>query len=134
MRQGKKHSTEVIVNLLRQVEVDLANSKILQQACKKGEIVELTYYCGQLKVDQARGLKELEQENAKLKRLVSELSLDKLVLKCFPALQGWYVFRCIVTLICLPVGRTHCAWGGHFVACIPVSLMQATMVLPLVGK
>jgi putative transposase len=101
MRRGKKHSTEEILNLLRQGEVDLANSKILPQACKKGEIVELTYYCGQLKVHQARGLKELEQENAKLKRLVSELSLEKLVSKCFPTLQGWYVFRCIVTLICL---------------------------------
>jgi hypothetical protein len=101
MRQGKKHGAEEIMNLLRQVEVDLANSKTLPQACKKGEIVELTCYRGRLKVDQARGLKELEQENAKLKRLVSELSPEKLVLKCFPAFQGWYVFRFIVTLICL---------------------------------
>jgi hypothetical protein len=54
-----------------------------------------------LRADQAQGLKELEQENVKLKRLDSELSLEKLVLKCFPALQGWYVFRFIVTLICL---------------------------------
>jgi hypothetical protein len=52
-------------------------------------------------VDLARGLKELEQGNVKLKRLVSELSLGKLVLKCFPALQGWYVFRFSVTLICV---------------------------------
>jgi hypothetical protein len=52
-------------------------------------------------VDQARELKELEQENVKLKRLVSELSLEKLVLKCFPALHGWDVSRLSVTLICL---------------------------------
>jgi putative transposase len=50
------------------------------------EIVEQTYYrwrkeYGGLKVDQARRLKELEQENAKRKRLVSELSPEKLVLK-----------------------------------------------------
>jgi putative transposase len=77
MRQGKKLSAEEIMNLLRQVEVDLANSKTLSQACKKGEIVELTCYRGPLKVDQARGLKEVEQENAKLKRLASELSLEK---------------------------------------------------------
>jgi hypothetical protein len=101
MRQGKKHSAEGIVSLLRQVEIDLANNKTLPQACKKGEIVEQTCYRGRLKVDQARGLKALEQEKAKLKRLVSELTVEKLVLKCFPALQGWYVFRFIVTLICL---------------------------------
>ena len=58
----------------------------MPQACKEAEIVEQTYYrwrkeFGGLKVDQARRLKDLEQENAKLKRLVSELSLEKLVLK-----------------------------------------------------
>ena len=60
--------------------------KTLPLACKEVEIVEQTYYrwrkeYGGLNVDQARRLKELEQENAKLKRLVSELSLEKLVLK-----------------------------------------------------
>ena len=86
MARGKKHTAEQIVNLLRQVEVGVANGKTLPQACKEVEIVEQTYYrwrkeYGGLKVDQARRLKELEQENAKLKRLVSELSLEKLVLK-----------------------------------------------------
>ncbi len=86
MARGKKHTAEQIVNLLRQVEVGVANGKTLPQACKEMEIVEQTYYrwrkeYGGLKVDQARRLKELEQENAKLKRLVSELSLEKLVLK-----------------------------------------------------
>src|SRR5216684_3497726 len=71
---------------LRQVEVGVANGKTLPLACKEVEIVEQAYYhwrkeYGGLKVDQARRLKELEQENAKLKRLVSELSLEKLVLK-----------------------------------------------------
>jgi transposase-like protein len=85
MRRGKKHTAEQIVNLLRQVEVGVANGKTVPQACKEAEIVEQTYYrwrkeYGGLKVDQARRLKELEQENAKLKRLVSELSLEKLVL------------------------------------------------------
>ncbi|WP_158793820.1 IS3 family transposase [Granulicella sp. L60] len=86
MTRGKKHTAEQIVNLLRQVEVGVANGKTLPQACKEAEIVEQTYYrwrkeYGGLKVDQARQLKELEQEDAKLKRLVSELSLEKLVLK-----------------------------------------------------
>jgi putative transposase len=86
MARGKKHTAEQAVNLLRQVEVGVANGKTLPQACKKAEIVEQAYYrwrweFGGLKVDQARRLKALEQENAKLKRLVANLSLEKLVLK-----------------------------------------------------
>jgi putative transposase len=86
MARGKKHTAEQIVSLLRQVEVGVANGKTLPQAYKEAEIVGQTYYrwrkeYGGLKVDQPRRLKELEQENAKLKRLVSELSLEKLVLK-----------------------------------------------------
>jgi putative transposase len=82
----KIYKPEEIVNLLRQVEVVVANGKSTPQACKEAGIVEQTYYrwrreYGGLKVDQARRLKELEQENSKLKRLVSELSLEKLVLK-----------------------------------------------------
>jgi len=86
MGRGQKHTAEQIVNLLRQVEVAVANGKTLAQACKEAEIVEQTYYrwrreYGGLKVDQARRLTELEQVNAKLKRLVANLSLEKLVLK-----------------------------------------------------
>ena len=86
MARGKRRTAEQIVNLLRQVEVGVANGKTMALACKEAEIAEQTYYrwrkeYGGLKVDQARRLKELEQENAKLKRLVSELSLEKLVLK-----------------------------------------------------
>ena len=85
MVRGKKHTAEQVVNLLRQL-VGVANGKSMAQACKEAEIVEQTYYrwrkeYGGLRVDQARRLKELEQENSKLKRLVSELSLEKLVLK-----------------------------------------------------
>ena len=86
MARGKKHTPEQIVTLLRRVEVAVANGKTTGQACKESAITEQTYYrwrkeFGGLQVDQARRLKELEQENAKLKRLVAELSLDKLVLK-----------------------------------------------------
>ena len=86
MARGKKHTAEQIVNLLRQIEVGTANGKLTPQACKEVGITEQTYYrwrkeFGGLQVDQARRLKELEQENAKLKRLVAELSLDKMVLK-----------------------------------------------------
>ena len=86
MGRGKRYQPEQVVNLLRQIEVAVVNGKTTSQACKEAEIVEQTYYrwrkeYGGLQVDQARRLKELEPENAKLKRLVSELSLEKLVLK-----------------------------------------------------
>ncbi|MEO6965395.1 MAG: IS3 family transposase [Acidobacteriaceae bacterium] len=82
----KIYKPEEIVNLLRQVEVAVANGKATPQACKEAGIVEQTYYrwrreYGGLKVDQAKRLKELEQENGKLKRLVANLSLDKQVLE-----------------------------------------------------
>ncbi len=74
------------MNLLRQVEVAVANGKMTPQACKEAGIVERTHYrwrkeYGGVKVDQARRLKELEQEDSKLNRLVNELSLEKPVLK-----------------------------------------------------
>jgi putative transposase len=82
----KKHKPEQIVTLLRQIEVEIANGKSTPQACKEAEITQPTYYrwrkeYGGLKLDQAKRLKELEKENAKLKRLVAELSLEKQVLK-----------------------------------------------------
>jgi putative transposase len=86
MARRKKHTAEQVVNLLRQIEVAVANGKTTSLACKEAEIAEQTYYrwrkeYGGLQVDQARRLKELESENAKLKRLVSDLSLEKLILK-----------------------------------------------------
>lgn len=88
MPSGKRHSAEQVVNLLRQIEVGVANGKMTVQACKEASITEQTYYrwrkeYGELQVDQAKRLKELESENAKLKRLVANLSLDNLVLKDF---------------------------------------------------
>ena len=71
----KKHKPEQIVALLRQIEVEIANGKNTPQACKEAEITVQTYYrCrkefGGLKLDQAKRMKELERENAKLKRRV----------------------------------------------------------------
>jgi hypothetical protein len=81
-RKGEKRSAEKIVNKLRQLEADLAIRRALPKEFKKDDVAELTYYRGGLKVDKTRGLMELEPENAKLERLVSDLSLKKLVFKC----------------------------------------------------
>ena len=86
MGKAKKHNPKEIVNVLRQIEVAISNGKSTPAASRDAGITEQTYYrwrkeYGDLKVEQAKRLKELEQENSKLKRLVAELSLDKLVLK-----------------------------------------------------
>jgi putative transposase len=82
----ERYKPEQIVNLLRQIEVGVANGKATPQACRDAGIHTQTYYrwrkeFGGLKVDQAKRLKELEKENSRLKRLVAELSLEKQVLR-----------------------------------------------------
>ena len=82
----QKNKLEQIVTVLRQIEVQIANGKKVPQACKEAEIHTQTYYrwrkeYGGLKLDQARRLKELEKENARLKRRVAELSIEKQVLR-----------------------------------------------------
>ena len=82
----EKNKPEQIVTVLRQIEVQIANGKKVPQACKEAGIHTQTYYrwrkeYGGLKLDQARRLKELEKENARLKRLVAELSIEKQVLR-----------------------------------------------------
>ena len=86
MARGERQTPEQVVNVLRQIEVAIANGKATPLACKEAGITEQSYYrwrkeYGGLKVDQAKRLKELEQENSKLKRLVAELSLDKQILQ-----------------------------------------------------
>lgn len=82
----KRYSAEQIIAKLREAEVELGKGATAAQVCKKLGITENTYYrwrreYGGLRVDQAKRLKELERENAKLKRLVADLSLDKAILK-----------------------------------------------------
>ena len=83
MGRGKKYQPEQVVNLLRQIEVAVANGKTTAQASKEAGIAEQTYFrwrteYGGLQVDQAKRLKELEQENSKLKRLVANLSVERI--------------------------------------------------------
>jgi len=82
----QKYKAEQIVNLLRKIEVEVANGKTTPEAAREVGITEQTYYrwrkeFGGLKLDQAKRLKELEKENGRLKRLVAELPLQKQVLR-----------------------------------------------------
>lgn len=80
MRRGQKSSAEQVALKLRQIEVQTARGKSLALACKETEISEQSYdrwrkeYAG-LHVDQARRMKDLERENARLRRLVADLSV-----------------------------------------------------------
>lgn len=86
MGKAKKYRPEQVVNLLRQIEVSVANGKTTPLACREAGITDQTYYrwrreYGGLQTDQARRLKELEQENGRLKRIVANLNLENLALK-----------------------------------------------------
>jgi putative transposase len=82
----KRHKPEQIIVKLRQIEVFTSQGKSLAAACKEAAISEQSYYrwkkeYGGLKLDQAKKLKELERENARLKKIVADLSLEKAMLK-----------------------------------------------------
>ena len=82
----KRFTVEQIINNLREAEVLLSQGQRVGEICRRLGIAEQTYYrwrreYGGLKLDQAKRLKELEQENARLKRAVADLTLDKLILK-----------------------------------------------------
>ena len=100
----KRYKAEQIVTILRQIEVGIANGKLTPQACKEAEITVQTFYrwrkeYGGLKLDQAKRLKELEKENAKLKRVVAELSLEKQVqLAHSPLPVPWREMRVLMNI------------------------------------
>jgi len=82
----KRHTAEEIIPKLRQAETDLGQGLTIGQVCQKLGISEPTFHrwrqqYGGLKADEAKRLKELEVENARLKRLVAELLLDKQMLQ-----------------------------------------------------
>ena len=82
----RRHTPEQIITALREAEVGLANGKTVGMVSRELGISEQTYYrwrqeFGGMKVDQARRFKELEKENARLKRAVANLTVDKLILE-----------------------------------------------------
>jgi transposase-like protein len=99
----KRYRPEEIVAKLRQVEVLTAQGKTAVEAIRSIGVTEVTYYrwrqeYGGLKGDQVKRLKELEQENLRLRKAVSDLTLEKLILKeaasgnvwSAPSLQGFW--------------------------------------------
>ena len=82
----KRHTAEEVVNKLRQADVELAKGSSIAAVCKLLTIREQTYYqwrreYGGLKVDQAKRFKELQQENARLKRMYADLALENAAIK-----------------------------------------------------
>jgi hypothetical protein len=76
MARGRRHTPEQILQLLRQIDEDVASGRETPRACHQAGICEATYYrwCkefGYLNVDQANRLKALKKENHKLRRLVA---------------------------------------------------------------
>lgn len=82
----KRYTPEEIIQVLREVEIHTSQGKTVAEAVKQQGIAEQTYYrwrreYGGMDKSEVRRLKELERENARLKKLVAELALDKALLE-----------------------------------------------------
>ncbi len=82
----KSHSPELIINKLREAEILLNQGANVGEASRKIGVTEQTYYrwrkeYGGMRIEQAKRLKCLEKENARLKKLVADISLDNAILK-----------------------------------------------------
>lgn len=82
----KRFNDEDVLNLLRQIEVDLSSGSDVAGACRKAGISDATYYTwrkkfGGMAKSQLQEKKALEKENERLKKIVADLELDKLILK-----------------------------------------------------
>lgn len=86
MSRGKRYSAEQIIKILREVEIYSAQGQAIAQVSRSCGITEQTYYrwrreYGGLQIDQAKRFKSIEKENARLRKAVSDLTLDKLILQ-----------------------------------------------------
>ena len=89
----KRYSPEKVIGMLREAEVALAQGMTIGAICRQLSISEQSYYrwrkqYGGLKISQVKRMKDMERENARLKKAVAELTLDKVILK--EALEGNY--------------------------------------------
>ncbi len=83
---GKRYSPEEIISKLREAEVYLAEGLSVGEVIRRLGVNKITYYrwrkeYGGMKVEQAKRLKDLEKENAQLKRLLADAELDKAILR-----------------------------------------------------
>ena len=83
---AKRYKPEEIISKLREAEVLLAEGISVGEVVRRLGVTQVTYYrwrkeYGGMKVDQAKRLKDLEKENARLKRLLADAELDKAILK-----------------------------------------------------
>ena len=83
---GKRFSPEEIISKLREAEVYLAEGVTVGEVIRRLGVTKITYYrwrkeYGGMKVEQAKRLKDLEKENARLKRLLADAELDKAILR-----------------------------------------------------
>jgi transposase-like protein len=82
----QKHTAEQVISKLREAEVLQAKGMSMEEMLRQLGVSDATYYkwrkeYGGLRVDQAKRLKELEQENSRLRKVVSDLSIDNAILK-----------------------------------------------------
>ena len=91
MSRGKRYTAEQIIKILREVEIYTSRGQNVEQAVRACSISEQTYYrwrkeYGGINIDQAKRFKGMEKENLRLRKAVSDLTLDKLILE--EALSG----------------------------------------------
>jgi transposase-like protein len=91
--KGKKHKPEQIIKKLREADAMISGGKTIGQVCQALEVSEQTFnrwrnQYGGMKAGEAKRLKELEEENKRLKKVVANLTLDKDILQ--EALKGNY--------------------------------------------
>ncbi len=117
----RKHSIEQIIGKLRETEVELAQGRSVAEVCRSLGVTEQTCYrwrkeYGGLKMDQAKRLKVLEQENTRLRRAVADLTLDKQILQEVTRGNGYS-----------PARRRQ--WAAHVCKALGVSERRACRVL-----
>ena len=119
----KRFSVEQIINYLREADVLLEQGRTVGEVFRRIGVSEQSYYrwrkeYGGLKVGQARRLKDLEAENARLKRAVAELTLDKLILK--EAAEGNFSFFTVWPALAIRLSKFR--WGPPLAFLISASV------------